>query len=833
MDGRPVHVGSRAYDVLTRPRPAQRQAGAQGASFEAAWPGLVVEENNVSVQVAALRKLLGAQAIATVPGVGYQLSAPPALAVASDRLADDGSGDDAAGAASRRGPAGVALVGRETEIEELVARTGSVPLLSITGTGGVGKTSLARAILARQESGWRDGVHWIDLAPLRDGAQLPKLIAASLGIELEGSARAEEDLISALAHLRALIAVDNCEHLLTPVAAFIGAAIERASSVRWLATPAGAAARHRRIRLPAGAVSEVPPARRCRSPMPCAGGARWKLLCQRAAANDQQFRLDASNVATAVDLCRQLDGLPLAIEMSAARVASLGLDGVYEQLGQRLRLLAGPRAGPARHHTLRSIARLELRPAAGGRAEGCSGAAGTLRRRLPQRHGAAPGVCDLREDEAGGLVGWNVLEALSALVDKSLVHRSAEVPRRFFLFESAREYAAERLGQSGEAERVHGRYAQVVAEWSASARADQERLPNDQQWKARWATCPSAHNVRAAFKWACERRRSDPWSPVDRRVRGRLDTFVQSNARRLVQCAGAAEWPCSIEYGCGRCARQACLELSWAHYLRTVPRLRHGPRVAGAGRLPGRSRHGRCLSSVGAADPPLRVAAGNAGAREAKLGRAATSRRPRRSRLRTRLFCTITAGLQYESIRPVARLEELEEMASRAGFQALAAICRVQITDRLLIAAQVRRGALASGAAGSCRRRRDCRLGCKALILNNKALALVGWRTSSRPTLRQPAALRALPSSSCGIVDTFALAATDEGRMVDAALMAGYAARVRRQRDESPDPAEADAIDDTIAALRKGLARERLDELMRAGASMSAADILALAMPST
>ena len=167
-------------------------------------------------------------------------------------------------------------------------------------------------------------------------------------------------------------------------------------------------------------------------------------------------------------------------------------------------------------------------------------------------------------------------------------------------------------------------------------------------------------------------------------------------------------------------------------------------------------------------------------------------------------------------------------MARRAGFQALAAICRVQITDRLLIE---RRFEDVIAAVQRFLDDGELPPRVQSLILSNQALALVRLGRTSEAYGPARAALRALPSSTCGIVDTFALAATNEGRMVDAALMAGYAARLRRERDESPDPAEAASIADSVARLGDRLAADRLDELMRVGASMSAVDILALAIP--
>jgi hypothetical protein len=465
-------------------------------------------------------------------------------------------------------------------------------------------------------------------------------------------------------------------------------------------------------------------------------------------------------------------------------------------LGQRLRLLAGPRAGPPRHHTLRSTFdwSYDLLPATEQK----------VFRRLEPFVGGFLSVmaqrlaCD-SEAETGGLVEWNALEALSALVDKSLVHRSAQEPGRFFLFESAREYAAERLDQSGEAGRVRGRYAQVVADWFASARADQERF-NDQQWKARYV--PERHNVRAAFKWACGAAEPDLLAQLIAAF-AQIDTFVQSNAE-IVQF----DLPMALLDKASRPLRAAaCLELSWAHYL-------DGSREVGTGLAL------RALADFEAeadTDGAYRALAQLIRLYESRPGMLEHAKRSweRLQRIddrevpsRTRLFCTITAGLQYDSIRPVARLEELEDTARRAGFQALAAICRVQITDRLLIERRFEDVIVAVQ-----RFLDDGELPprVQSLILSNQALALVRLGRTSEAYGPARAALRALPSSTCGIVDTFALAATNEGRMVDAALMAGYAARLRRERDESPDPAEAASIADSVARLGDRLAADRLD----------------------
>jgi hypothetical protein len=167
-------------------------------------------------------------------------------------------------------------------------------------------------------------------------------------------------------------------------------------------------------------------------------------------------------------------------------------------------------------------------------------------------------------------------------------------------------------------------------------------------------------------------------------------------------------------------------------------------------------------------------------------------------------------------------------MALRAGFEALAAVCRVQITDRLLVERRFEDAVETSQRfldAGEFRPR------ARGLILSNQVLALVQLGLLQKARLAAHAALRALPSSSYVLVDTFALAAAREGRLVDAALMTGFGARVRHERDELPDPAEAVAIAETAARLKEGLEPERLAELIRLGATMAAADVLNMAIP--
>ena len=233
VDGKPAQIGARAFDLLLALIEKRGQVLTKTQLLDAVWPGLVVEENNLAVQVAALRKLLGPDVIATVPGRGYRLAV--AVSSGADATALPAPSETTA-ANTSAAPAPFELVGRDEDLKALAAQIGVVALLSIVGAGGVGKTSLARAALARHHARWRDGVHWIELAPLQDAAQIAFRIAQSVDVELGSAGHAREGLLATLSQRQALIVLDNCEHLLGPVASLVSHALARAPGIRWLIT---------------------------------------------------------------------------------------------------------------------------------------------------------------------------------------------------------------------------------------------------------------------------------------------------------------------------------------------------------------------------------------------------------------------------------------------------------------------------------------------------------------------------------------------------------------------------------------------------------------------
>lgn len=807
VGGEPARLGNRAFRVLQALAERPGRVVTKAELLELAWPGLVVEENNLSVQITALRKLLGAGAIVNVSGIGYRLAAAPLPAA--------GAGP-ANGAQPPAAVAAPALVGRAPDLAALTALAATSPLLSIVGAGGVGKTSLARALvaaLAREPARWRDGVHWIDLAPLRDGAPLATLMAAALGVVLEGTRRTADDFALSLSQLQALIALDNCEHLLDEVSAFVAPLLGRAGGIRWLVTSQAP------LHLPGEAVYRLEP---LALPQPDADFAAARdcgavaLFCERARAVDRRFELGADNVEAAVAVCRQLDGLPLAIEMAAARVATLGLQGLQQQLGQRLRLRAAPRETAARHHTLRDTFDWS---------HGLlSAAEQQVFRRLQPFVGGftanmAQQLCCGLDDGGPPLDEWQALDALSALVDKSLVQRSAGDRSRLHLLESARDYAGLQLAQAHELQAVQRRHAEVVAEWFDAAHADFVHL-RDQAWAA--LCMPERYNVRAALAWACAARQPDLLARLVAAL-AQIDAFAQTQAE-VVQYAVPLD---VLAQAIPPLRARAWLGFSWAHYL-------DGQRELATELMCAALADFETLGdTAGVYGTLLRLTRLYSGRPGMQAQAEATWQKLRlidegAVALRERLTCAISVGSRFDGERSVARLQELQDIAQRAGFDAQAAVCRTDITDELLRqgrfdeAVQTARTLL----EGEALRPRS-----QALICHNLALALVQLGRVEEAHAPARITLRALPSGAYLVVDIFALAAARAGRHIDAALMAGCSAQVKRERDLHSEPTEAALIDETLRLLHDALGSTRLAELLRHGAALPMADALAMALP--
>ncbi len=500
VDGNPASIGARAFDVLLALIAHRDRMLTKNELLEMVWPNLVVEENNLQVHVSSLRKLLGAKAIVTIPGRGYRFaatleaSAPDNAAPAAPAAAPQ----PAVAAQALRADTGnlpallAPLLGRDTEQAALRDLVRAHRLVSVLGPGGIGKTSLAKAVARQLAHEFRDGAWLVELATVSDPAALPGAVALALNISLPAQADAGAALAERLRG-RELLVLDNCEHLVEPVAALVARLLDALPHLHILVTsqePLRLAA-EQPMRLDALAVPSD-------SHAPLADAAAHgavALFVARVRAVQPGFRLDEGNLGAVVEICRELDGMPLALELAAARVPLLGVQGARQHLSQRLRILSsGTRDAPSRHRTLRAT--LDWSHAL------LSPQEQTVFRRLGVFVGGFG--LELAQQVAADehIDAWAVLDLLGNLIDKSIVVAEAGPVPRYRLLESARAYAREQSEAAGEWERLRRWHARCM-QAAIDRRARYARLgpESEDQWLL--ACSPEIDNLGSAIEWAC------------------------------------------------------------------------------------------------------------------------------------------------------------------------------------------------------------------------------------------------------------------------------------------------------------------------------------------
>ncbi|MEV7394970.1 LuxR C-terminal-related transcriptional regulator [Streptomyces sp. NPDC091215] len=330
------------------------------------------------------------------------------------------------------------FVGRRHDIAEVRRVLGSARLLTLTGTGGVGKTRLALEVAATARKAFPDGTWLVDLAPVRDASAVATTAAAAVGIVDLGDRPALDRLAERLAERRALIVLDNCEHLVDACAELAGALLSACPGLRILATS------RQTLGMGGEHVFTVPPLK--------VPDEAVELLRDRACAVRPGFRITDANWDTVTRLCTDLDGLPLAIELTASRLRTLTVEQAVDRLEDRFSLLtSGSRTARPRQRTLRAAMDWSY--------ELCSEAERLLWNRLSVFAG---GFClDAAEDVCAGegLHTEEVLDVLDRLVAQSVVLPTEEegMPR-YRLLATIREYGRERLAESGEEERLLRRH---------------------------------------------------------------------------------------------------------------------------------------------------------------------------------------------------------------------------------------------------------------------------------------------------------------------------------------------------------------------------------------
>ncbi|MBV9350057.1 MAG: LuxR family transcriptional regulator, partial [Mycobacterium sp.] len=372
------------------------------------------------------------------------------------------------------------FVGREAELTKLRELLGENRLVTLTGAGGVGKTRLAVQIASLLAGEFVDAAWYVDLAPITDPDVVPIAVARALELPDQPGRSTMDTLVRFVADRQMLVVLDNCEHLLDASAAVVAALLGAAPRLTLLATS----------REPIGVPGEVS----WRVPSLSLADEAIELFTDRARHVRPDFALTDDNAAPVAEICRRLDGLPLGIELAAARVRALSLAEIVDSLHDRFRLLTGgARTAVRRQQTLR--ASVDWSHALLTEPE----------RMLFRRLAVFPGGFDLDAAQAvaggGELERYQVLDQLTLLVDKSLVVAENTWGRtRYRFLETVRQYALEKLGESGEADTVRSRhrdhYTALAALLDAPAGGDYEQRIEQADVEI--------NNLRAAFSWSRE-----------------------------------------------------------------------------------------------------------------------------------------------------------------------------------------------------------------------------------------------------------------------------------------------------------------------------------------
>ena len=444
-NGTPVRVGSRALAILHLLIEQRESLVTKREIFARVWPGVDIGEESIRLNINVLRRALNdaqneQRFIVTDHGRGYRFVAA---------VSEVGQYEAAATVAPLGRSAGnlpvrlTSLVGRDETIGQVAGYQAENRLLTLVGPGGIGKTSVAVAVARRVSDDYPDGAWLVDLAPLEDPRLIPVTLCSLLGVP-----RSRHDPLDNLSEFlrprRLLLVLDNCERLVEESAQLATRILTVAPNVHMVATSREA------LRLPAEQLFQLP---RLEAPPKNREGLSAtvkrnypavRLFIERALTRSLQFDPGEAELELIADICRQLDGNPLAIELAAAAIETAGVGGIAAALDRRFALLTrGYRTSATRHRTLRAVMDWSY--------DVLPGQTRTVLGRLSVFRGAFSLEAAEEIAQCARIESWEVVEHLASLVDKSLVMSDPDqyVPE-FRLLETVRAYATEKFRASGE-----------------------------------------------------------------------------------------------------------------------------------------------------------------------------------------------------------------------------------------------------------------------------------------------------------------------------------------------------------------------------------------------
>lgn len=495
-DGLRIPLGSRAFDIIEVLVQAPGALVSKDELARIVWPGAFVDDNTLQVHISAVRRALGSDRglIKTASGRGYRLLG----AWTPEHEAATGEVDALDLARTATGPpqgnlpiAATELIGREEARRQVVVLLTAHRVVTLTGPGGIGKTRLGVAIAYNVRPDFSDGAWFVDLSPLSDASLVPSAAAGAIGLDLQAADFTPTRVARAISDKQLLIVLDNCEHVIDAAAQLADTIARICPRVSILATS------REPLRIEAEGVYRVPPLDlpaddRAASPELLQHSA-VQLFVTRAQGWDPRLGEQSAGIAMIAAICRHLDGIPFAIELAAASAATLGLEATLRQLDDRFHLLTGGRrTAPVRQRTLLATLNWSY------------DLLSEFQRIILRRLGVFAGGFTL--DAACAVVATEemqtrqIVAGVADLAMKSFitVDTNGDVTR-YFLMETTRAYAIEKLAASVETERVMRRHAEFYMGLMAQAQAEREQRP-----AAEWIETYRREfdNVRTALDWA-------------------------------------------------------------------------------------------------------------------------------------------------------------------------------------------------------------------------------------------------------------------------------------------------------------------------------------------
>jgi predicted ATPase/DNA-binding winged helix-turn-helix (wHTH) protein len=491
--GEVVPVGDRALDLLIALVNQPGQVVSKADLFAIVWPRTSVVEGALRMHIAALRKALGdgqngARLIVSVRGRGYAFVAPTKRASAADTRE---KGPELITNLKELVPAPlVGIVGRDQVIAAIADELSVKRLVTITGTGGIGKTVVALAIMRNLASLFRDGVALLELASLGK----PDLVAPQLASLLRLPAPDRQPLEYVISHVQRrhmLMVFDNCEHVVETISPIAEAILQSAPQIHILATsrePLRALGERVYRLVPLATPSEsirLTAAEALQSPA-------VQLFAERAQATNSTFEITDADAPVVAEICTRLDGLPLAIELAAARLSFFDLRGLAERLDDRFRLLTkARRTALPRHRTLAAMI------------DWSHGLLGEQEKRVWRRLAVFPASFSIEAADSIARLqptdDFNPADVLDSLVEKSVVTgESQQGEVRYRLLESLRLYALDKLSESKELEQVGRRHAEYSYRHSLGIEEAWAKTPTE-AWLTKHGNFIA--DLRAALEW--------------------------------------------------------------------------------------------------------------------------------------------------------------------------------------------------------------------------------------------------------------------------------------------------------------------------------------------